>query len=67
MRSLSFFAALSACLLPSSLMADEPARGTIVMVSSVGTWVILSSIFMLRKRKRQSESATDTTTKPDQP
>ncbi|AHF92746.1 hypothetical protein OPIT5_23615 [Opitutaceae bacterium TAV5] len=64
-RLLSLYAALSALLLPTSLLADEPSRGTVVMVSSIGTWVILSSIFTIRKRHRKAASATDTA-KPDQ-
>ncbi|RRJ96219.1 hypothetical protein Ga0100231_021910 [Opitutaceae bacterium TAV4] len=65
MRSLSFFAALSACLLPSSLMANEPARGTVVMVSSIGLWVLISTCFMIRRRAHKSSE--DRSTKPDQP
>ncbi|AHF90588.1 hypothetical protein OPIT5_10625 [Opitutaceae bacterium TAV5] len=64
MRNLSLYAVLSACLLPSTLLADEPSRGTVVMVSSIGIWVVFSSVFMIRKRHREAASATDTA-KPD--
>ncbi|AHF89662.1 hypothetical protein OPIT5_04880 [Opitutaceae bacterium TAV5] len=65
MRNFALYAVLSAYLLPSTLMADEPARGTVVMVSSIGTWVVITSIFMIRKRHREAASATETA-KPDQ-
>jgi hypothetical protein len=62
---LSLYAVLSALLFPAALMAEESSRGTTVMISSVGIWVMGASIFMICKRNREAGSATDTG-KPDQ-
>jgi hypothetical protein len=45
--------------LPSIALAQEPAKGTLIMVSSVGLWVVGSSLLMLRKGSKQSRGQED--------
>lgn len=51
MKSRSLALALFVAV-PSVALAAEPAKGTIIMVSSVGLWVLGSSLLMLRKGNR---------------
>ena len=51
MKSRSLALALFVAV-PSIALAAEPAKGTIIMVSSVGLWVLGSSLLMLRKGSR---------------
>jgi len=49
---------MSLCLLPVSLAAAEPSKGTVIMVSSIGGWVLFSSgSVLLKEQKRAREKA----------
>jgi hypothetical protein len=48
------------CLLPVSLTAAEPSRGTVIMVSSIGGWVLFSSgSIALREMRRSRQKAEE--------
>jgi hypothetical protein len=56
------------CLLPITLTAAEPSRGTVIMVSSIGGWVLFSSgSIALREMRRSRQKAEDETTTPKPP
>lgn len=59
MRSPLVFAFVSLLLLPATLFADEPAKGTVILVSSIGGWVILSSgsVILREQRKAREKQA----------
>jgi len=58
MRSPLSFALVSLCLLPATLAANEPSRGTVIMVSSIGAWVLFSSgSVLLRNQRKTREKA----------
>jgi hypothetical protein len=42
------------CLTPSLALAGEPANGTLIMVSGVSVWILLSSGFLLWKEVRKN-------------
>jgi hypothetical protein len=56
------------CLLPMTLTAAEPSRGTVIMVSSIGGWVLFSSgSIALREMRRTRQKAETETNEPNQP
>lgn len=58
MRATLLFALISLCLSPLSLAAAEPSKGTVIMVSSIGGWVLFSSgSVLLKEQKRAREKA----------
>lgn len=67
MRSLLSFALVTLCLLPAGLAAAEPARGTVIMVSSIGGWVLFSSGSMVLRgmRKARQKAADEAAAKKD--
>jgi hypothetical protein len=42
------------CLTPSLALAGEPAKGTVIIISGVSGWILLSSGFLLWKEIRKS-------------
>lgn len=68
MRNIVLFAFVSLCMLPAALSADEPSRGTVIMVSSIGGWVLFSSgSVMLREMRRAREKAENERQNQKQP
>jgi hypothetical protein len=60
MRYTIFFVLASLCLLPSAVGAAEPSRGTVIMVSSIGGWVLFSSgSVLLREQRKAREKALE--------
>lgn len=59
MRNYLSFALAFFCLLPVSLSAAEPTRGTVIMVSSIGGWVLFSSgsVVLRELRKAREKKA----------
>jgi hypothetical protein len=55
MRLKTCFALL--CLSPSLAFAGEPTKGTVIMISSVSGWLLLSSGFLLWKEFRKSRAS----------
>jgi len=52
MRLKTYFFLL--CLTPSIALAGEPSKGTVIMISGVSGWIVLSSAFFLWKEVRKS-------------
>lgn len=69
MRSLLLFPFVSLCLLPATLAAGEPSKGTVIMVSSIGGWVLLSSgsILLREQRKAREKAAAEAAKQKNQP
>lgn len=68
MRTLLSFALVSLCLLPATLSAAEPSRGTVIMVSSIGGWVLFSSgSVLLREQRKAREKAAAEAAKQKEP
>ncbi|HEY9250180.1 MAG TPA: hypothetical protein VIO38_13655 [Rariglobus sp.] len=68
MRSCLAFVLASLCLLPASLSAAEPSRGTVIMVSSIGGWVLFSSgSVLLREQRKAREKAAAEEAKKNTP
>jgi hypothetical protein len=44
------FSLLSFIFLPAILQAEEPSNGTLIMISSIGGWFILWSLFIYLRR-----------------
>lgn len=65
MRSSLAYILGTLCLLPTAACADEPAKGTLIMISSVGGWVIFSSVGMaMRERRRPKPDKTPSAQPP---
>ena len=46
--------------LPSLLLAEEPSSGTLIMISSIGTWVIAAvAIIGIRRFRRARQQQRD--------
>ena len=50
----------SLLIIPSLLLAEEPSGGTLIMISSIGGWVLAATAFVgicryLRARQQQSD------------
>ena len=41
-------------LTPTFLLAEEPASGTLIMISSIGTWVFTSAAIQAIRRSRHA-------------
>jgi hypothetical protein len=68
MFSRIFYVMGALCLLPVSLTAGEPSRGTVIMVSSIGGWVLFSSgSIALREMRRSRQKAETDTAERKQP
>lgn len=64
MKSPLYLALGAFVALPSIALANEPAKGTLIMVSSVGIWVLLSSVFMVSKGARPNPRKGSGETEP---
>ena len=42
------------CLTPSLALAGEPSKGTVILISGVSGWLVVSSAFVLWKEIRKS-------------
>lgn len=40
--------------MPSLLLADEPSSGTLIMISSIGAWVLAAAAFVGMRRFRRA-------------
>lgn len=45
------------CLTPALALAGEPTKGTVIMISGVSGWLVLSSGFLLWKEIRKSRGS----------
>ena len=45
------------CLSPTLALAGEPSKGTVIMISGVSGWLVVSSGFLLWKEIRKSRSS----------
>jgi hypothetical protein len=68
MFSRILYAMAALCLLPITLTAAEPSRGTVIMVSSIGGWVLFSSgSIALREMRRSRQKAENESQLPKEP
>jgi hypothetical protein len=46
--------------LPSRLLAEEPSSGTLIMISSIGAWVLAAAAFVgIRRFRRARQQQRD--------
>jgi hypothetical protein len=57
-RSNYFLVALALCM-PLICNAGEPSKGTVIMISGVSSWLVLSSGFILWKEIKRSKQNRD--------
>ena len=55
MKSKAYFVLL--CLIPSIALAGEPSKGTVIMISGVSAWLVLSSGLVLLRQIRKSRGS----------
>ena len=48
------FALVSFLTLPSRLLAEEPSSGTLIMISSIGAWVLAAAAIVGMRRLRRA-------------
>ena len=48
------FAVASFLAMPSLLLAGEPSSGTLIMISSIGAWVLAAAAFVSIRRFRRA-------------
>lgn len=53
MKTKFLYLFLSAMMLPSLAMAGEPSKGTLIMMSSVGGWIFVTSGLMFFKEAKR--------------
>ncbi|HBR93735.1 MAG TPA: hypothetical protein DEA90_06185 [Opitutae bacterium] len=57
MKKLTFCAITVALLLPTICSAGESSKGTVIMISGVSSWLVLSSGVMLWKEIKRSRGS----------
>lgn len=68
MRHTALFLLASFFLLPAALSAAEPSRGTVIMVSSIGGWVLFSSgSVVMREMRKARQKAESESAQQEQP
>jgi hypothetical protein len=60
MKSHTSFAVASFLTSPSLLLADEPSSGTLIMISSIGAWVLAATAIVgIRRIRRTRQQQRD--------
>lgn len=49
---------------PSLALAGEPSRGTVITIASVGAWIIISSLGIVLRNKRDAGAKPGDATAP---
>ena len=59
MISNTTFAVASFLAMPSLLLAGEPSSGTLIMISSIGAWILAATAFVGIRRFQRARKQRD--------